>query len=83
MASELDTSLAAADVYADALLELANDRGVTDEQIASLTSVLIGADFRRTYAYTGAEFDNLVVTETAGSRDEFTLDVDWGDGNVE
>lgn len=45
MASELDTSLAAAEIYAESLLELANERGVTEsihEEFRSLVEYIAG-----------------------------------------
>lgn len=40
MASELDVSLAAAEVYAESLLELANERGVTDDLFTEFESLV-------------------------------------------
>ncbi len=40
MASQLDVSLAAAEVYAESLLELANERGVTDDLFAEFESLV-------------------------------------------
>ena len=40
MASEHDISLAAADIYAESLLELANERGVAEELFAEFESLV-------------------------------------------
>ncbi|MCL4207511.1 MAG: DUF1565 domain-containing protein, partial [Pirellulaceae bacterium] len=56
---------------------------LTSQQFARVDGIIMHQDYRNWWSYRGAKFDNIVVTETGGSRDEFTLDVNWGDGNVE